>query len=46
MLELDAFWDWQFRSWVLIVLDEQGNQIWDALYYPTKDQLEHAINNF
>jgi hypothetical protein len=46
MLELDSFYDKSYKCWVLIIIDENGNQIGDCEYYANKEQLQFALNNF
>lgn len=36
MLDIEVYWDDMFRSWVLLVLDDEGNQVWEAQYYPSR----------
>lgn len=46
MLELICYWDRPFRSWVLFVVDENGDQIGEAEYYPHREALAYAIKHF
>lgn len=43
MLELDAFWDRRLKLWTIIVIDENGFQMFDAEYCANSDQLAAYI---
>lgn len=43
MLELVSYWCSVWRVWVLIVLDENGDQRFPADYFPHRAALEAAM---
>lgn len=43
MLELEAYYEKSWRVWILVVLDADGNQMFEAEYYPNKQALQEAL---
>jgi hypothetical protein len=37
MMTKEIFYDRQFRCWIGVILDKEGNQVGDCEYFPTKD---------
>ena len=33
-IDFVLFWDRGIRSWVLVMRDDEGNQLWGAQFYP------------
>jgi len=43
MTDVISFWASDCRSWIVVCLDFEGNQIWDAIYFPNKNKLMEAF---
>ena len=39
MIDIWCFWDKLIRLWIVTIHDADGNQLWDAQYYPNRKQL-------
>lgn len=46
MADLQCYWSTEFRCWVLTVHDAEGNQLWEADYFPHREALAYALKHF
>jgi hypothetical protein len=42
MIDLICYFDRLF-GWVLYAVDQNGNQLWDAQYFPNKEKLKAEL---
>lgn len=45
-MKIEYWYDRHTRSWVVMQVDEEGNQIGEAKYCGTKEERDHIIKNY
>lgn len=43
MTDIVSYYDGSRFGWVVFAVDAEGNQLWEAQYYPNKKQLKEAF---
>lgn len=43
MTDIVCFWAADARTWIMYAVDGEGNQLWDAQYFPNRRVMEQAL---